>query len=91
MDMRVASTEVVGTTAMPPAGAGFYSWTSGIAVVMIVLGLAAAGWWWWRAPAITVVQVTRGPAAEIVYATGAVEPETWSRSTPLVRGRIPFR
>jgi len=27
-------------------------------------------------------------AAEIVYATGAVEPETWSRSTPLVRGRI---
>ena len=32
--------------------------------------------------------VTRGSAAEIVYATGAVEPETWSRSTPLVRGRI---
>lgn len=88
MDMRVAPTEVVGTTAMPPAGAGFYSLTTGIAVVMIVLGLAAAGWWWWRAPAITVVQVTRGPAAEIVYATGAVEPETWSRSTPLVRGRI---
>ena len=88
MDMRVAPTEVVGTTAMPPAGARSYSWTSGIAAVVIVLGLAAVGWWWWRAPVITVVQVTRGPAAEIVYATGAVEPETWSRSTPLVRGRI---
>ena len=55
---------------------------------MIILGLATAGWWWWRGPAITVVHVTRGPAAEIVYATGAVEPEAWSRSTPLVRGRI---
>jgi membrane fusion protein (multidrug efflux system) len=32
--------------------------------------------------------VSRGDAAEIVYATGAVEPETWSRTTPLVRGRI---
>jgi hypothetical protein len=30
----------------------------------------------------------RGAAAEIVYETGSVEPETWSRSTPLVRGRI---
>ncbi|MDP4419507.1 hypothetical protein, partial [Escherichia coli] len=27
-------------------------------------------------------------AAEIVYATGSVEPETWSRLTPLVRGRL---
>ncbi|MFX4535749.1 hypothetical protein ABTA57_19495, partial [Acinetobacter baumannii] len=24
----------------------------------------------------------------IVYATGSVEPETWSRLTPLVRGRL---
>lgn len=34
---------------------------------MIVLGLATAGWWWWRAPKITVVPVTRGAAAEIVF------------------------
>lgn len=59
-----------------------FPWKLGVAA------LGAAGWWLWRGPAITVVRVTRGAAAEIVYATGAVEPETWSRSTPLVRGRI---
>ena len=50
--------------------------------------LAGMVWWLSRGPAITVVQVSGGAAAEIVYATGSVEPETWSRSTPLVRGRI---
>src|SRR5450631_9473 len=64
-----------------------FPWKLGVAAVL-VLALGAAGWWLWRGPAITVVRVTRGAAAEIIYATGAVEPETWSRSTPLVRGRI---
>ena len=50
--------------------------------------LAATAWWLSRGPVITVARITRGAAAEIVYATGSVEPETWSRSTPLVRGRI---
>jgi membrane fusion protein, multidrug efflux system len=59
-----------------------------IFAVVLILAVAATAWWWLRGPAITVVRVTRGAAAEIVYATGAVEPETWSRSTPLVRGRI---
>jgi RND family efflux transporter MFP subunit len=53
-----------------------------------VLTLVATTWWLLRPPATSVAPVTRGAAAEIVYATGAVEPETWSRSTPLVRGRI---
>lgn len=88
MDMKVASTKVAEATVTPSTGTRSYSWTSGILIITIVLGLAVSGWWWWRAPAITVVRVTRGAAAEIVYATGAVEPETWSRSSPLVRGRI---
>jgi RND family efflux transporter MFP subunit len=54
----------------------------------LVVALAATVWWLSRGPAVSVVRVARGSAAEIVYATGAVEPETWSRSTPLVRGRI---
>jgi RND family efflux transporter MFP subunit len=32
--------------------------------------------------------VTRGSAAEIVYATGSVEPERWARVATLVTGRI---
>ncbi|MES2195127.1 MAG: efflux RND transporter periplasmic adaptor subunit [Pseudomonadota bacterium] len=64
-----------------------FSWKLG-AVVALGLGIAASVWWLGRGPAVTAVRVTRGSAAEIVYATGAVEPETWSRSTPLVRGRI---
>ncbi|MBI5261700.1 MAG: efflux RND transporter periplasmic adaptor subunit [Bradyrhizobium sp.] len=59
-----------------------------VSVALPLLVLVSAGWWLWRGPTITVVNVSRGDAAEIVYATGAVEPETWSRSTPLVRGRI---
>ncbi|MDP1585104.1 MAG: efflux RND transporter periplasmic adaptor subunit [Bradyrhizobium sp.] len=54
----------------------------------MVAALAAAAWWLSRGPVVTVARITRGAAAEIVYATGSVEPETWSRSTPLVRGRI---
>jgi membrane fusion protein (multidrug efflux system) len=53
-----------------------------------VIALAATAWWLSRGPAVTAVRIIRGAAAEIVYATGSVEPETWSRSTPLVRGRI---
>lgn len=59
-----------------------------VSVALAALVLASTGWWLWRGPAITAAKVARGDAAEIVYATGAVEPETWSRSTPLVRGRI---
>jgi RND family efflux transporter MFP subunit len=54
----------------------------------LIAGLAGVAWWLLRGPAVTVAPISRGNAAEIVYATGAVEPETWSRTTPLVRGRI---
>ncbi len=87
MDMRVAPTEATEADTARAAGARSYPWKLGI-VIAIVLGVGATAWWWWRGPIITVVPVTRGAAAEIVYATGSVEPETWSRSTPLVRGRI---
>jgi len=59
-----------------------------IAVMVLVAAVAAGAWWYLRGPVVPVVQVKRGTAAEIVYATGSVEPETWSRLTPLVRGRI---
>jgi multidrug efflux pump subunit AcrA (membrane-fusion protein) len=86
MDMKVTET----TEAADEQAANHrrpFPWKLAFAA-MLVLALAATAWWWLRGPAITVVRVTRGDAAEIVYATGAVEPETWSRSTPLVRGHI---
>jgi len=55
-----------------------------------VLAAAAAGGYWLflrPAPVVTVFPV-RGDAAEVVYATGVVEPRTWAKVTPLMRERI---
>ena len=88
MDMRVAAIDSTAAPAgLPPEKNRRLSWTLAAAILIAAAGLAI-GWWLLRGPASTVARVTRGAAAEIVYATGAVEPETWSRSTPLVRGRI---
>lgn len=87
MDMRVAPIEATEAAVKRSVSAHSYPWKFAI-IVPIVIGLSIAAWWWWRGPTITIVRVTRGAAAEIVYATGAVEPETWSRSAPLVRGHI---
>ncbi|WP_409881394.1 efflux RND transporter periplasmic adaptor subunit [Bradyrhizobium sp.] len=75
----------------PPAaarGRRHCPWPGLLTMLLALAATAALAAWWLRGPAITVVRITRGTAAEIVYATGAVEPETWSRTTPLVRGRI---
>ena len=88
MNMRVAPTEATDTATRSAAGSWRpYAWKL-LAAALVVAALAATAWWLSRGPVITVARITRGAAAEIVYATGSVEPETWSRSTPLVRGRI---
>jgi RND family efflux transporter MFP subunit len=62
----------------------FWSWLG------VILAVLAAVWWWWiaRGPIVTAVAVTRGTAAEIVYATGAVEPVRWAKVASLIRDRI---
>lgn len=88
MDMRVAPTDsTAAPTGLPPENPRRISWKLAVAI-LIAAAAAATTWWLLRGPTIAVARVTRGAAAEIVYATGAIEPETWSRSTPLVRGRI---
>ena len=52
------------------------------------IAAVGVGWWFFGGSAIPAVAVAPGSAVEIVYATGSVEPETWSRLTPLVRGKI---
>ena len=60
-----------------------------LVVVAILAGAAAAGYHLLgRAPLVETAEVTRGTAAEVIYATGFVEPEHWAKVTPVRRGRI---
>ena len=60
--------------------------------VMAALALVAAlaAWWlgWGRGPLVTTIEPQRGDAAEVVYATGVVEPRTWAKVVALQRKRI---
>jgi len=48
-----------------------------------------AGLWWFFAPmSVTTATTTRGDAAEVVYATGTVEPRAWAKVSALSRKRI---
>lgn len=50
---------------------------------------AAAGYWYVGRPVtVETVSPTRGEAAEIVFASGTVEPRNWAKVTSLVRERI---
>ncbi|TDW27366.1 RND family efflux transporter MFP subunit [Rhizobium azibense] len=61
-------------------------------LLSVVVALSVAGglaaWYVWRPIPVSVVVPSRGSAAEIVYASGVVEPVTWAKVTPLVRERI---
>jgi RND family efflux transporter MFP subunit len=56
---------------------------------LLLVGGAVAGWLWWSRPVIVdVAQARTGTAAEVVYATGVVEPVSWAKVTPAIRARI---
>ncbi|MEZ5815887.1 MAG: efflux RND transporter periplasmic adaptor subunit [Hyphomicrobiaceae bacterium] len=59
-------------------------------MAVLAFALAAAGLWWhfWRGPEVRVVAPVRGDAAEVVYATGNVEPVRWAKIAALQRKRI---
>ena len=61
-----------------------------ILIIAVLVLLAAAGAYagFGRGPLVTAVPVTRGTAAEIVYATGGVEPMLWAKVASVVRDRI---
>ncbi|MCC6890204.1 MAG: efflux RND transporter periplasmic adaptor subunit [Hyphomicrobiales bacterium] len=55
-----------------------------------LLAVAALAVWWryGRLPEVAAAAAARGTAAEIVYATGGVEPVRWARVASLIRERI---
>ena len=55
---------------------------------LAVIGAAAAVWCTQRPLQIQSVSPKRGDVAEIVYASGIVEPRVWAKVTSLVRERI---
>ena len=54
----------------------------------VLLAAGFIGWYMWRPISVTVATPWRGDAAEIIYASGVVEPRIWAKVTPLVRERI---
>lgn len=60
-----------------------------IGLLFLAAAIAAIALWWLMRPvAVDVAVVRYGSAAEVVYATGAIEPVIWAKVTPLVRSRI---
>ena len=62
-----------------------------LVLLLIAAGAAAGGWYYWSGalgPAVSAYEVRRGNAAEIVYATGVVEPQRWAKVIALTRKRI---
>ncbi len=57
-------------------------------LLALLLAAGAAAWRFSRPQEVVLVPPRRGEAAEIVYATGIVEPRTWAKVTPLQRERI---
>lgn len=57
--------------------------------IAFALVVAAIAWWWLnRGIPVEVFEARRGSAAEVVYATGVIEPVHWAKVTALQRKRI---
>lgn len=60
-----------------------------IGAVLALLGAAAAVFYaYGRPPVVALAKAQRGSAAEVVYATGVVEPRVWAKVAPQARTRI---
>ena len=55
---------------------------------VLLLGLGITAFAFWRAPMVSATAVIRGDAAQVVYATGVVEPMHWAKITALKRKRV---
>lgn len=58
------------------------------AILLILAAAGTAAYWYFSIPTVMVASLQRGMAVDAVYATGVVEPVTWAKVTPMMRGRI---
>ncbi|WP_336065437.1 efflux RND transporter periplasmic adaptor subunit [Nitratireductor rhodophyticola] len=58
------------------------------AAAVLAAAAGAAFWYYGRPEAVSVAHPEQGSAAEIVFASGVVEPRNWAKVTSLVRERI---
>ena len=63
------------------------SWLRAL-LLLLVAAAGVAAWRFTHLPEVKAVEVRRGTAAEIVYATGVVEPRRWAKVSTLQRQRI---
>lgn len=66
----------------------FHFWRLLVFIAILLLGLALAAFAFLRGPLVITVSAITGDAAEVVYATGVVEPVHWAKITALQRKRI---
>jgi membrane fusion protein (multidrug efflux system) len=60
-----------------------------VTLALLLLAVAAASIWFFNSrPAVETTLVARGKAAQVVYATGVVEPLVWAKVAALQRKRI---
>ncbi len=64
--------------------------TNPVLALGLAIAVAVGGLWFWfgRGEPVTLAAVIRGNAAEVVYATGTVEPVRWAKVVPLQRKRL---
>ena len=73
---------------VPPGRASGPSRRAALGIAAAMIAAAVAWWMLGRGPQVRIAVPTRGDAAEVVYATGIVEPVHWAKVAALQRKRI---
>ena len=78
--VKTGPSAILGIAAGPTrAGAIVRNMRSILGIAVVVALIAGAGWYALRPVVVATVVPTRGNAAEVVYATGVIEPRNWAQ------------
>ncbi|MBI1383719.1 MAG: efflux RND transporter periplasmic adaptor subunit [Rhizobiales bacterium] len=85
---KPATPAAVKSAATPPPARKAPTFSLAAILAFLVAAILALWWLAGRDVEVTVARLARGSAAEVVYATGIVEPKTWAKVTAPSRRRI---